>query len=138
MIDSFADSALIDPTPHTFGGIPMRQAGAIDLALTDAAAMQKPYTLHTITRDSQFVFWAGKPVFELAAPDGHVYTMQSYSVQTHAQTQDTLPALGTTLTLPEGWSFHTRTLDAELSVKAVDKKAVVVTDDDENTYLQSQ
>ena len=138
MIDSFADSKVLDPTVRTFGGIPMRQAGAIDVALADVTSMQRPYTLHTIQRDSQFVFWAGKTVFELGGPDGHVYTMQSYSVQAHAQDEATLPSLGSVLTLPAGWTFTTRTLAADLSVKAVDKKATVVTDDYKNTYLQSK
>jgi hypothetical protein len=139
MIDSFADSTLIDPTPRSFGGIPMRQAGAIDVALADVPALQKAYSLHTIARETQFVFFAGKSVFELLDASGHVYTMQSYSVQKVAtQTESTLPTLGASLMLPAGWTYRTRTLTADLAVKAVNGKATVVQDDDDDTYLQSQ
>ena len=138
MIDSFADSTLLDPTPRSFGGIPMRQAGAIDVAAADVPSLQKPYALHTITRDTQFVFFAGRAVFELLDGAGHVYTMQSYSVQKVAQSESTLSTLGGSLSLPAGWTYRTRTLTADLAVEAVDGKATVVQDDDEDTYLQSQ
>lgn len=62
----------------------------------------------------------------------------SYSVQKVAQTEATLPTLGASLMLPAGWTYRTRTLTADLAVKAVNGKATVVQDDNDNTYLQSQ
>lgn len=138
MITSAAGSTLIDPTVRSLGGIDMRQAGAISIPLADLAASQQPYTPRTIMRDSQFTFARGASVFELTDPAGHVYTMQSYSVQEHPQTEATLPDLGAALALPTGWSFATRTLDADLTVTAVDQRATVVADDYRNTYLQSR
>jgi hypothetical protein len=129
---------LLDPTVRAFGGLQMRQAGAIDFALADAQKQQQPYTQHTITRDSSFTFRAGKPVFELVDGAGHVYTMQSYSTQKVAQTEASLASLSTTLKLPAGWMFRTRTLASDLVVQAVSKQATVVQDDADNTYLQSQ
>jgi hypothetical protein len=138
MIDSLQSSMLLDPTPRSFGGIEMRQAGALDFPLAEAQQQQTPYTTHTITRDSRFTFGAGKPVFELVDDAGHVYTMQSYSAQKVAQTEATLGALGGSLSLPSGWSFRTRTLEADVVVQAADKQATVVQDENENTYLRSQ
>jgi hypothetical protein len=138
MIDSLQSSMLLDPTPRSFGGIEMRQAGALDFPLAEAQQQQTPYTTHTITRDSRFTFGAGKPVFELVDGAGHVYTMQSYSAQKVAQTEATLGTLGGSLSLPSGWSFRTRTLGADVVVQAADKQATVVQDENENTYLRSQ
>jgi hypothetical protein len=64
--------------------------------------------------------------------------MQSYSVETTAQTEASLAGLGQTLQLPDGWTFRTRTLDASLSVTAVEGLATVVQDDLSNTYQLSQ
>lgn len=138
LIDSLQNSTLLDPTPRSFGGLQMRQAGAIDFPLSEAQSQQAPYTTHTITRDTRFTFSAGKPVFELVDGEGHVYTMQSYSAQKVAQTETTLGTLGGTLALPSGWSFRTRTLEADLVVQAADKQATVVQDANENTYLRSR
>jgi hypothetical protein len=138
MIDSLASSTLLDPTVRTFGGLSMRQGGAIDFPLAAAQQQQAPYTQHTITRDSRFTFLAGKPVFELVDGAGHVYTMQSYSTQKVAQTEAGLATLGATLKPPAGWSFRTRPLTSDLVVQAAAKQATVVQDDDDNTYLLSQ
>ncbi|MGZ3420203.1 MAG: hypothetical protein ACXVEE_20180 [Polyangiales bacterium] len=138
LIDSTAGSALIDTTVHTFGGIPMRQAGAIDVDLAAVPELQKPYQLHTIQRDTTFTFLAGKVQFELLDADGHVYTMQSYSVQKEEQTEATLATLGSKLTLPTGWSFRTRTLTADLVAKSTAGTATVTTDEKQNTYLRTE
>lgn len=137
MIDSLQNSMLLDPTVRSFGGLQMRQAGAIDIPLPEAQ-QQAPYTTRTITRDSKFTFAAGKTVFELVDGAGRVYTMQSYSTQKVAQTEATLGALAGSLKLPAGWSFRTRTLDVDLVVQAVSKQATVVQDENDNTYVQSQ
>jgi hypothetical protein len=138
MIDSLESSMLLDPTPRSFGGLQMRQAGAIDFPLAEAQQQQAPYTTHTITRDSKFTFGAGKTVFELVDGAGHVYTMQSYSTQKVAQTEATLGSLAGSLKPPAGWVFRTRTLDVDLVVQAVSKQATVVQDENDNTYLQSR
>lgn len=134
MIDSLQGSSLIDATTRTLGGIAMRQAGAIALPTSDLMTLSKPYTQHTIHRDTAFHFAAGKPVFELVDPANHVYDMQSYSVQTMPQTEASLADLGAKLTLPQGWSFRTRVLDADLVLTATNGNATVVQDDFSNTY----
>lgn len=83
-------------------------------------------------------FVANQPVFELVDPVGGVFVMQSYSVQTSAQSQTDLATLGDRLTLPTGWTFRTRTLAVDLLVTAIDRLARVVQDDFGNTYQLSQ
>ena len=137
-VNSLAGSKLLDATPRTLGGMPMRQAGAVDLPLAELMELQKPYVLHTIQRDSVATFYAGKTVFELTAADGHVYTMQSFSTQKTPQTEASLTELAGTLTLPAGFSFAVRTLTADLVVRAVDATATVVQDELANTYLRTK
>ena len=137
-LDEFVVASLLDPTPRTLGGIAMRHAGNIDLPAADAASMQAPYTLHTIQRHTTVRFLAGRPVFELVDPQGKVYDMQSFSVQKVPQTASDLANLGAALKPPQGWSFRTRTLTEDLDITAVDDHATVVSDDDANTYQQSQ
>lgn len=137
-IDSFGSSKLLDPTVRTFGPLQMRQAGAIDLTMAEARSLGSAYTVRSITRDSEFIFFAGRPVYELVDPSLQVFTMQSYAQEKVGLTAQDLPLLGTRLTLPAGWSFRVRTLDADLRVKATNQRQNVVQDDLLNTYLQSQ
>jgi len=139
MLDSVQGSALLDPTVYTFGSLPMRQGGAIDIPAASAASMQTPYTQQTIQRNSVFTWRAARTVYELVAPDAHVYTMQSYSVQrVTTQTEATLPNLGASLTLPAGWSFRTRTLTDDLVATATGGTATVIQDDAANTYSMTK
>jgi hypothetical protein len=49
-------------------------------------------------------------------------------------TEESLANLGERLALPEGWSYRTRVLDAELVVDTSATLATVVQDEFENTY----
>ena len=139
MMDAFQNSALVDPTSHTFGALEMRLAGTLDLPLAEVKGGATPYAPREVARTTSWVYQANKPVFELVDPTGRIFDMQSYSVQSNAaQTMDTLADLGGALTLPAGWKFQTRTLTADLTVTAVDGKATVVQDDFANTYQLSQ
>ncbi len=138
MLDAFVRAELIDATVVTFGALSMRRAGGIDVPLAQAATVGGAYELRTIQRTSVVRFAAGAPVFELVDRDGHVYEMQSYSVQVAALTQADLPTLASRLTLPAGWSYRARTLSRDLLVTAVDDLATVVQDNLGDTYQRSQ
>ena len=138
-IDSLQGSSLLDPTVQIFGTLPMRQGGAIDVPASSVSTTQAPYMQRTIQRNALFTWRAGRAVYELVAPDAHVYTMQSYSVQTvTTQTEATLPNLGATLTLPTGWSFRTRTLSDDLVTAATTGTSTVLQDDAANTYSMTK
>jgi hypothetical protein len=136
--DRMEGSHLIDPTPRSFHGLAMRLAGRLELSVTEATGKHEPYTRHDVRRTTTWIFEAGKPVYELVDGAGHVYEMQSYSVQQAPQTTESLATLGERLKLPQGWIFRVRVLDAELRVTAVDGLAHVVQDDFANTYQMSR
>lgn len=138
LVDEFTNTALVDPTPRTIGGLEMRLAGTFDLPVAEASAGEMPYSPLDVDRTTTWVYEAGKSVYELVDPNQRVFDMQSYSVQQTMQTEASLADLGGKLTLPAGWTFRTRTLDANLQVKAVNGVATVVQDDVENTYQLSQ
>lgn len=68
------------------------------------------YKERRVNRDSHYVFEGGRPIYELVAPGGSVYVMQSYSqiVNTRLTAGD-LPNLGSRLNLPKGWKYQTIT-----------------------------
>lgn len=136
-IDRFENAKLMDSATRTFGGIPMRKAGVLQLSLLDMLSLGKPYVTHTVRRDTTEVFIAGKRVYQLIDPKGRTFFMQSYSVQEKPQTEESLATLGTRLQLPKGWSFKTLTIATDTRVSTVDGYATVVQDDYGNTYQLS-
>jgi hypothetical protein len=137
VIDAFANSAFLDPTVVTLGGIEMRKAGELDLPLAEAASAGAPYVIHAIMRDTTYVFQAGKMVYELVDPVGRVFDMQSFSLAQGDLTEAELSGLGGKLSLPAGWAFRARRLAQDLEVTAVQGVATIVRDDLANTYQLS-
>lgn len=116
-----------------FSGMQMRSIALVELPTH--AAMKIPYTDFSVARDTIFTFAAGREVYELTAPGGSIYIMQSYSQQTDpTQTLDDLGSLGRRLHLPDGWRFTARVLYEDLEVTTRDGVATVITDDLDNTY----
>lgn len=138
VLDEFEQSTLLDTTVRAFGGVEMRKAGALELALAEVATPSSPYTPRTVRRDTTWRYFAGESVYELVGPDGAIYVMQSYSTQQVAQDEASLAGLGEVLELMAGWSFRSRVLDEQLLVTAVDGLATVVQDERGNTYQRSQ
>ena len=116
---------------RTFGGIEMIRQATVQLASQNPA----PYSVNKVARHTVFHFDAGRPVFELVAPDGQRWVMQTWSqiVDAKLGMQD-LPGLGRRLNLPEGWRYETRVLTERLSVDTSTQDAHVVQDDLTNTY----
>lgn len=116
----------------TFGTLDMFLAATVDLGPVPPDLA--PYTQRRVARETVFEFAAGAEVYELLAPDGSVYVMQSYSAQNAGLTEADLPALASRLMPPAGWSYRVRTLDATLRVLTPEGTAVVIQDDFANTY----
>lgn len=120
-------------TPTSFGELAMTQRATFERQILGGMDEQA-YVPQEIARDTIFIFAAGKPVFELTDPEGQVYMMQSYAqIVDPALTLADLADLGNRLALPKGWSFSTRTLDAEFRLEA-NGVATVVRDELQNTY----
>jgi hypothetical protein len=115
-----------------FGELEMRQLATLSLAPGTVSSM--PYVERTVRRNSEFEFRAGSEVYELLAPDGSVYVMQSWARSVDAALSESdLPGLGARLDLPDGWQYRARTLDAALVV-TTPGEATVVQDALQNTY----
>ena len=133
-IDGFKKTELINPTTKTIAALQFREAGILKLNLADLVKSIKPYEERKVKRETTWIYQAGKPIFVLIDPKGQVFVMQSYSDQKIQQTPASLANLGQQLKLPKGWAFKTMTLDENKTVKAVDNLAVVIQDDNLNTY----
>ena len=131
VIDRFSGE-LPAGTPHNFGTLEMQQLAT--LTLPPGTMSSKPYVERTVKRNSEFEFRAGSEIYELVAPNGSVYVMQSYAriVDTTLAESD-LPGLGARLMLPADWQYRARTLTSPLVV-STPGEATVVQDELQNTY----
>ena len=103
----------------TFGGIQTGLRATLTTQAGQPTVGQQAYVPNQVARDTIFTFLAGKPIFELTAPDGHVYVMQSYSQIVDIRlTYRDLPRLGCVLKLPAGWSYRTKTLTTTLELNS--------------------
>jgi hypothetical protein len=122
----------MEPVLRDFGGLTMRRLAVIDLGDSPATS---PYTDNHVHRGAVWFFDAGKPVYELVAPDGTVYVMQAYCLAVDPTTDEaSLQTLGQRLSPPEGWTYRVRVLDDELIVDTTHKVATVLQDEFEHSY----
>jgi haloalkane dehalogenase len=119
-----------------FGGLRMRRLATVPLKLTSllGGLRRQPYSEQPVRRTTVYIWDKGREVYELIAPDGTSYVMQSYSLQVDPTvTEAALPTLGDRLQLPEGWRYRARRLEEEWALQ-VDGEARVVQDELENSY----
>jgi hypothetical protein len=122
---------------YVFNGITMAKRGENDTKLRDSTVGSSFYTPNTVQRDTVFTYSAGTKVYQLTAPDGDVYTMQSYAqIKDKSLTIGDLDNLASKLSLPQGWKYSVHTLSQELQLKA-DGVAHVVNDDLYDSYQLS-
>ena len=124
--------APVAPVTREFNGLMTRRIAVVDLGNNPQST---PYSERHVDRGAMFYFDAGKPVYELVRPDGVAYVMQArcIGVDPH-MTEESLETLGSRLALPNGWTYRTRVLDAELVVDTTSHVATVLQDEFENTY----
>ncbi len=113
-----------------FGEIEMYRVASVLLP-----GLEKPYEVNRVTRDTTFHYRAGREVYELEDPAGRKFIMQSFSrIQDKELTLGELADLGNRLTLPAGWKFTSRVLDASFFLSTSDGLAEVVADGLGNAY----
>lgn len=119
----------------TFGGLELREVATFAMPPGSLLGGERqPYDESAIARVTEYVFNAGREIYELTAPDGRTYVMQSYALLVDPSlTEADLAGLGSRLKLPEGWRYAARTLDADYVVRSTGA-ARVITDDLGNTY----
>ena len=128
------DSATAETGPiRSFHGLRMRRLATIPIH-SAADLAQTPYADRTIERTNTFTWKEGRAVFELLAPGGDRYVMQSYAqIRDATLTIGDLPALGRRLKLPAGWRFRARRLRHALTLTAR-RRATVLQDELLDTY----
>jgi len=135
LMDSSAYS--VPGEPATFDGLAMRQVASI--AVSPFALLgtpkRRPYSETTIKRTTRWIFNSGRRIYELVAPDGRRYVMQSYSqiVDPNLNLQK-LAALAPRMRLPAGWTYRSSILAKRLELATVNGEAHVIQDDFEDTY----
>jgi hypothetical protein len=118
---------------ETFAGKRMRDVAAIDLGAVGLAP-PPAFTDVRIDRRNTWTWDAGKKLFELVAPTGRSYVMQSYSRQVDPSlTYADLPEIGSLLGLPAGWRYRVRRPSDDLKL-ITSGKATITQDGLRNTY----
>jgi len=118
----------------TFGGIEMELRAKLETKLREGTVGEQFYVPNEVQRQTVYTYLAGKPVYELTSPEGDVYIMQSYAqIKDKNLTLDDLASLGSRLSLPEGWTYSTRTLDEDYEL-VTSGLAYVINDDFYNSY----
>jgi N-acetylglucosamine-6-sulfatase len=118
---------------RSFHGMRMTKVATIPIR-TAAELSQTAYTDRTIERRNTWRWKRGRTVFELVAPGGDTYVMQSYAqIRDPALTIGKLRGLAGRLHLPLGWRYRARRLRHELVLRAKGE-ATIVQDDLQNTY----
>ena len=118
----------------TFGGIEMELRAKLETKLREGTVGEQFYVPNEVQRQTVYTYLAGKAVYELTSPEGDVYIMQSYAqIKDKNLTLDDLASLGSRLSLPEGWTYSTRTLDEDYEL-VTSGLAYVINDDFYNSY----
>ena len=121
---------------RNFHGERLTMVAAVPIRST-ADLDQTRYVDRTISRTNTWKWDAGRTVFELVAPGGDVYVMQSYAqIEDPALRLGKLGALGRRLMLPPGWRYRSVRLRRPLVLVAL-KQATVIQDELQNTYQLS-
>jgi len=114
----------------TFGGIEMQLRATLQTSAGTPTVGNQFYVPNQVMRSTVFIYNAGQPVFELTAPNGDVYVMQSYAqIVDKTLTYKQLPSLASKLQLPSGWSYSTKTLQQELRLDTTSTGVAYVVND---------
>ena len=100
-----------------FHGVGMTWAG--DMTGAEMfSQMKNAYVPSLIYRDTNWIWYAGKPVYLLREPGGAVWVMQEYCKDVDPSlTVDNLHQVGSKLNnLLKGWKFETKVLTKDLSL----------------------
>ena len=100
-----------------FHGVEMRWAG--DMTGSEMISQfESAYVPSLIYRNTNWIFYAGKPVYLLRDPEGATWVLQEFTKDVDPSlTADNLQVLGENYKeLPEGWTFETKVLAEDLSL----------------------
>ena len=119
---------------RSFHGMRLRRVAAIPIR-SAAELAQTPYTDRVVKRWNTWRWRRGRVVYELVAPGGDTYVMQSYSqIRDPSLAIGRLRSLGRRLEPPAGWRYRARRLRRPLALAAAGGKATIIQDELQNTY----
>lgn len=135
VFDSLEAHSIVETKFLTLSGLEFHLLAHIKNVLFVLLKDKKPYYEFEVARQTVWIYEPNNLIYELIAPNGAVYIMQSYSLRKKTQqTITSLSTLGQHLQLPKGWTFKTGTIQRELRVPTENNTAIVLQDDFENTY----
>ncbi len=119
-----------------FGTLTMGLVAIIKLSLGKVlSGSSTAYIPQGVIRSNIWIYDAGSKVYELVDPRGQVYRMQSLAqFVDESLTIASLDTLGSSLDMPQGWTYQVRTLTQDEGVAATDGIAIVIADELRNTY----
>ncbi|MGW2702231.1 hypothetical protein [Streptomyces sp. NPDC001340] len=124
---------------RSFQGLEARRVAELEIPAgldLNSRGNERFYKDLVVNRDNEWLFAAGKPVYQLLDADGRTYVMQAYShIVDDTLTTDALPRLAHRLQLPDGWTYREDTPARDLSLRTVNGEAHVLQDELENTYM---
>ncbi|MFE1309942.1 hypothetical protein [Streptomyces sp. NPDC058755] len=124
---------------RSFQGLEARRVAELEIPTgldLNSRGNERFYKDQVVNRDNEWLFAAGKPVYQLLDADGRTYVMQAYShIVDDTLTTDALPRLADRLQLPDGWTYREDTPARDLSLRTVNGQAHVLQDELENTYM---
>ncbi len=124
---------------RTFGALQMRRLATVRIPLTSLldGMKQKPYTERIVERTTTYIYNSGREIYELIAPDGTTYIMQTYALIVDPNlTEEDLKTLGSRLHLPRGWQYRVRQLEQECALHA-HGEAHLIQDELQNSYQRA-
>lgn len=132
-------STLVDPTVSLINTMPMIVVGIVEVGIVEVMTKllfdtANLYTEREVRRETEYIFYANKPVYYLKSDTNKTYGMQSYTTQIYNVTQDNLNDLGSVLKLPPGWTYNVAIPTKNFHLKAINAIGVIVNDELLNVY----
>ena len=113
---SMDEVGVMASTPVSVAGVNM----AFGAHLPPGTMSIPKYTVFNPAKFQNLVWKAGKPVYQLVDPDGHVYVLQGHKI-----TLDSLATLGDQFKqLPEGWKYVVKDLTEDLVMNLTPNKPI--------------
>jgi hypothetical protein len=121
------------PSDGVFGDLPMRKIATLRLSIESIGTPS--FAERFVERKTIFRWEAGRTIHQLINPTGERYTLQAFCLSVDPNlTEASLDDLGGRLKLPEGWAFEVVTLVEPFQIDTVERPAVVIQDEFQNTY----
>lgn len=119
----------------TVNGMQLGLKAVLQVPQGSSTIGEVPYQVNTVQRDTVYVFRRGRPIYEVIAPNGQVFVMQSYTDAMDSSISlkklSNVAYMRNKNQFPKGWRYRTRTLKKDLTLTASGSTQIV------NDYLRN-